>query len=146
METANVVEGFVIQPDDQTEPKFYKNPTNQYRKAMLSACDRLLHKDETYEFLLPQSCCSTLVSGEKQRGYDEKLPVRIDIQGKILKDIGGRKENFANVQVQINGEKPPSTIAQVNFESGIHVPRKVIQVAFEGSYDRKRILWVYKKL
>lgn len=144
METAIVVEGFVIEPYDVTKSNFFRNPTNKHRKAMLSACDRLLHKCETYGFELDK-CSKPVVSGKKQKGYDEILPVRIDIQGKMSKTIGGRDEKFVNVQVQINDIQAPSTIAHVNFESGIPIPKKVIHVAFEKSYDTKMSMWVYVK-
>lgn len=69
----------------------------------------------------------TIVDGKQRRSHRE-LGLRIDIQEYFMETINDEDRQIANVQIQLNGEKRPSTIAQVHFQCGETIPGKVLSI------------------
>lgn len=79
----------------------------------------------------------------KQRSSRREFSMRIDIQEYFLEAIDGEDRQIVNVQIQLNEEKRPSSIAQVHFECGETIPDKVLSRAFENRFEMKKIIHVY---
>lgn len=118
--------------------RFHPKVTNKMKDDMKEAIGRL---GGGYKFSY-KSKQGTIVDG-KQRGPRRELGMRIDIQEYFMEAIDGEDRQIANVQIQLNGAKRPSTIAQVHFQCGETIPDKILSCAFEKSFEMKKIMHVY---
>lgn len=82
----------------------------------------------------------TIVDG-KQRSSRKELCMRIDIQEYFMEAIDGEDRKIANVQIQLNGERRPSTIAQVHFQCGETIPGNVLSCMC--IFEMKKIIHMY---
>lgn len=115
--------------------RFYSKVTNKMKDDMKEAIGRL---GGEYKFSY-KSKQGTIVDG-KQRGPRRELGMRIDIQEYFMEAIDGEDRQIADVQIQLNGEKRHSTIAQVHFQCGETIPGNVLSCAFEKSFEIKRTI------
>lgn len=127
-----------LQRSSGKSERFHSKVTNKMKDDMKEAVGRLGRR---YKFSY-KSKQGTIVDG-KQRSSRRELGMRIDIQEYFLEAIDGEDRQIANVQIQLNGEKRPSTIAQVHFQCGETIPGNVLSCAFEKSFEMKKIIHVY---
>lgn len=101
--------------------RFYSKVTNKMKDDMKEAIGRL---GGGYKFSYEWKQ-GTIVDG-KQRSSRKELCMRIDIQEYYMEAIDGEDRKIANVQIQLNWERRPSTIAQVRFQCGETIPGNVL--------------------
>lgn len=152
------MKGFVISDlgkKEVGEGTFHYDVSKTMKEDAKDALKRLFKKKTTLFFDFGVGG-RTLVKGSKMNswpGFNRDLCLRIDLQKihpeKIeQKTHTGKKEErevkFANVQIQLNVKKRPSTIAQVHFECGKKIPKDVTECAFEKSMQYKKIMYVFE--
>lgn len=126
--------------------RFHFNVSNEMKEDMKVAYIRLLGRDNKFMF---GKSSGTIVSGKSSHNPDEDykkdLGLRIDLQGTFENNIAGRRIKFANIQIQLNKDKKPTTLAQVHFQYEVDIPEDVIKSAFERSWTERKIIYVYTK-
>lgn len=131
------------------EAKLYYNVTNKMKEDMNDAYIRLLGKNNSFVVQFGVNVRGeTLVKSHKFNsldGFNRHLCLRIDLQDLHMKEVAGREMQVANVQIQLNDQKRPSTIAQVHFQHGVEFPGDVVRRAFQRSWKEKKIIYVYER-
>lgn len=132
---------------DQT--KLHYQVTNRMKDDMNDAYIRLLGGSNTFVVQFGVNVRgTTLVKPDKfnsRKGFNSHLCLRIDLQDLHVEKVGGREMQVANVQIQLNDQTRPSTIAQVHFQYGLEIPGDIVRRAFERSWNEKKIIYVYER-